>query len=104
MGYLRERLRSERQVAVGAIVLQRADLPDADPALRVGAILSMLAKRGLHILNWEEATGLRQRLAFLHQQDPENWPDVSDAALTADLEVWLGPYLDNVRQLSQLKN
>ncbi|MBN3563323.1 ATP-dependent helicase HrpB [Aliamphritea spongicola] len=98
-----ERLRSERQVAVGAIVLQRADLPDADPALRVGAILSMLAKRGLHILNWEEATGLRQRLAFLHQQDPENWPDVSDAALTADLEVWLGPYLDNVRQLSQLK-
>ncbi len=98
-----ERLRSERQTRIGAIVSHRADLPDASPELRVKATLSMIAKRGLHLLNWESATGLRQRLAFLHQQTPDSWPDMSDRALIAELADWLGPYLDNIRQLAQLK-
>ncbi|WP_261844332.1 ATP-dependent helicase HrpB [Aliamphritea ceti] len=98
-----ERLRSERQRRVGAIVLQRSDLSDVASELRVKAIVRMLAKRGLHLLSWDSATVLRQRLAFLHSQEPDVWLDVSDEALTASLADWLGPYLENIRQLPQLK-
>lgn len=32
-----------------------------------------------------------------------DWPDLSDQALLATLPEWLGPYLDGVRRLNQLK-
>lgn len=34
---------------------------------------------------------LRDRVAFLRARDPEAWPDLSDAGLTARLGDWLAP-------------
>lgn len=99
-----ERLCCEQRRSLGAIVLQRRDTADADESERCTAIISMLQKRGLHLLNWQDSDlHLRQRLAFMHRQDPQNWPDMSDAALLADMQNWLAPYLSNVRTLVQLK-
>ena len=72
---------------LGAIELTSAPArrPDAASsswqALRDG-----LAREGLALLRWTDAaTGLRQRMAFLHRALGAPWPDVSDDALLADL-------------------
>ncbi|MDX1531631.1 MAG: ATP-dependent helicase C-terminal domain-containing protein, partial [Rhodothermales bacterium] len=55
-------------------------------------------------LPWsKEARRLRERLGFLHHHEPEAWPDVSDAALTATLDAWLLPHLVGVRRLDDLR-
>ena len=40
------------------------------------------------------ALALRSRLAFLHRECGDPWPDVSDQALAECTEVWAGPELD----------
>jgi ATP-dependent helicase HrpB len=46
----------------------------------------------------------QQRVLFLRRIFPEeDWPDVSDPALLASLENWLGPHLDGITRLSGLK-
>jgi len=47
--------------------------------------------------------GLRQRLAFLHAALGAPWPDVSEEALLANLETWLGPDLDRARGTADLR-
>lgn len=39
---------------------------------------------------------LRRRLAFLHHHLGEPWPDVTEAALIAEVESWLGPEIDEL--------
>jgi ATP-dependent helicase HrpB len=41
-------------------------------------------------------------LSLRHWLPDEDWPDVSDAALRAALENWLGPYLDGVTRRDHL--
>jgi ATP-dependent helicase HrpB len=45
---------------------------------------------------------MRARLAFLHRLDA-SWPDVSDEALSAGLDQWLGPRLGGLRRLDELE-
>ena len=62
------------------------------------ALRDGLARDGLALLRWTDAaTGLRQRMAFLHRALGAPWPDVSDDALLAHLQDWLGPDLARVR-------
>ncbi|MCZ9340157.1 RNA helicase, partial [Streptomyces sp. TRM76130] len=45
---------------------------------------------------------LRQRLAFLHRQLGEPWPDVSDGELHARAAQWLEPELSRARRRADL--
>src|SRR5690606_19270188 len=46
---------------------------------------------------WSEAADdLRRRLALLRRELSAPWPDVSDAALLADIDAWLGPELSSL--------
>jgi ATP-dependent helicase HrpB len=49
----------------------------------------------LGVLSWDDdALALRRRIAAArHHRPDEGWPDVSDAALVAGVEDWLGPHL-----------
>ena len=47
----------------------------------------------------EGAQSLRDRVAFVRGQD-DTWPDLSDEALLARLEDWLGPYAAGKSMLS----
>lgn len=84
----------------GAIVLQRHSVPvraqDALPAL-----LQAVRAHGLGLLPWSDtARRLRTRIYVLREWMPElQLPDVSDAALLATLDTWLGPYLHDVHRL-----
>jgi len=87
----------------GAIVLERRSVP-VQPEDALPALLSAVRQRGIDALPWSEsAQRLRARMQALADWMPElGLPDVSDAALLASLEAWLGPYLQGKRKLDAL--
>ncbi|MBH1936344.1 ATP-dependent helicase HrpB [Streptomyces sp. AV19] len=89
---------ARRVARLGAVELSSARLAAPDRTRLRAALLEGLAAEGPELLRWSaEATGLRQRLAFLRRELGDPWPDVSDAALLARAEEWLGPELDRAR-------
>lgn len=86
-----------RQVdAIGAIELSSTPVR-VDAATGADAVARALAGRGLDLLSWSPAAdALRRRLAVLHYQLGDTWPDVSDEALGARLAEWLGPELQRI--------
>ena len=103
-------LRAERQRKVGELVLSREPLTGLDEASRTQALVNLVRRKGLELLPWTpELRQWQARVALLRQLDvskqgQSEWPDVSDAALLAGLEDWLGPYLGRVSRLSHFAN
>ena len=99
-------LRAERQRKVGELVLNREPLTGLDEATRTQALINLVRRKGLELLPWTpELRQWQARVALLRQLDLQiqghsEWLDVSDAALLAGLEDWLGPYLGRVSRLS----
>ena len=94
---------AEEQTRLGAIVLARRDRrSESGDAVR-GAMLAGIRQMGLDALPWSE--GLRQWqarvLSLRAWRKDEAWPDVSDAALIANLD-WLAPFLDGVTRRAHL--
>jgi ATP-dependent helicase HrpB len=87
---------------LGALVLEDKPLADPDPQKRRAAMLDGVRGLGLAALPWtDELARWRQRIAFLRRLD-DGWPDLSDTALLAGLESWLGPFLDGVSRKDHL--
>jgi len=88
---------------LGAIVLDERPARDLAPEeLRV-AMLAGVRAMGLARLPWTDAChALRRRVAFLRRLDEATWPDLSDEALLATLDDWLGPYLGKASRASHL--
>lgn len=88
------RVIARRERRLGAIV--RSSVPvrvTADEGH--DAVRRALQTGGLGIFAWSDAADdLRRRLALLHRELGEPWPDVSDAALLTGLDSWLEPELD----------
>lgn len=90
---------------LGALVLDEAPLPRPEPAAVQNALLEGLRQAGLQSLGWTPAARQWQaRVAFLRHELGEAWPDVSDAALLARLEDWLGPFLAGMTRLTQVQS
>ncbi|MGF2949010.1 ATP-dependent helicase HrpB [Microbacterium alcoholitolerans] len=91
--FAKGRVSARRERRVGAIV--RSSVPvraSADEGR--DAVRRALQTNGLDVFTWSDAADqLRRRLALLHRELGDPWPDVSDAALLADLDTWLGPEL-----------
>ncbi len=94
-----------RQRRVGAVVIDQQPIAQLDAAQIKQAIYGLIRAKGLAMLNLDDkVTQLRQRVALARQyQLAGDWPAMDDEALLADLSTWLGPYLDNVRRLTQLQ-
>ncbi|WP_205739639.1 ATP-dependent helicase HrpB [Georgenia sp. SYP-B2076] len=98
------RVVARRATSLGAIELSSTTIPDPPPDLVAAAVRDGLAREGLALLPWSAAaTGLRARLAFLRAALGPPWPDVSDDALLADVETWLGPDLARIRGAQDLR-
>lgn len=98
------RVLARRRTLLGAIELSSAPLSDPPAQAVSDAIREALATEGIALLAWTEAaTALRARLDFLHRALGDPWPDVSDAALTQNLDSWLGPQLARVRSAQDLR-
>lgn len=99
-------VRGRQRERLGVVTLREWSV-SPEPQECQTALLDGICAEGLQLLPWNKQTcQWRQRVAFLHYQEPEYWPDVSDEALLADLNQWLGPYLygltrvQDVQQLS----
>lgn len=95
-------LRAERQQRLGGLVLHRQPLAEPGAAAVAGALAVGLRASGLGLLRWGDRGGsVRARLAWLHEQDPATWPDLSDEALLARLDEWLD--LSRCRSVADLR-
>ena len=97
------RVVARRTQRLGALTLAETPLAKPAPEAVATAVLDGVRAAGVARLPWSEvAQQLRERLAFLHQLLPADWPDVADAALQAQLANWLGPFLAHVRTAADL--
>ncbi len=88
---------------LGAILLRDIPLRDPPAAAVAAALLGGIRAEGMAALPWtDNAQRLRARVAFLRDHDP-SWPDLSDAALLARLDEWLGPELAGIRRRDELR-
>lgn len=86
--------KARRVRALGSIVLSSTPTK-AEGAGAREAVLAGIQRAGLGMFTWSpSAANLRSRLALLHRELGEPWPDVSDAALLSRLEELAGPEID----------
>jgi ATP-dependent helicase HrpB len=95
---------AEEQTRLGAIVLSRRDRRSESGEAVRAAMLEGIRQLGLDALPWtDEARQWQARVLSLRAWRPtEDWPDVSDDALRATVDAWLGPYLDGVARRAHL--
>jgi ATP-dependent helicase HrpB len=87
-------LRARGVRRLGALVLNERPLkvPATEEAAR--ALAEGLMSHGLDILPWSKALAQwRERVKFLRRAEGEEWPDLSDEALSRTAREWLAPHL-----------
>ncbi|MFD7069412.1 ATP-dependent helicase HrpB [Streptomyces sp. NPDC059913] len=94
---------ARRVERLGAVELAVRPLRDPAPGAVREALVEGLRREGPGLLRWSrESEQLRQRLAFLHRELGEPWPDVSDGALLECAGQWLEPELSRARRRADL--
>ncbi len=87
---------------LGAIQLAKGQDAKADPQAIATALVEGVRLHGLNLLPWSEnARSLRRRAGFARRFTPD-LPDLSDEALTGNLDEWLAPLVTGKRRLSDI--
>lgn len=89
---------------LGELTLEEKPLGQGSADAVRAAMLDGIRKMGLAALPWTDALrALCLRVRFLRREEGATaWPDMADEALLADLDGWLGPYLDGVSRRAAL--
>ena len=88
---------------LGAITLQSQPIKNISPEILSKGLLEGIRSEGLHVLPWDkESETLRNRVRCLRTVD-NSWPDFSDEALLANLEIWLEPFLTGMSRFEHFK-
>ena len=96
-------LRARRQRRFGALVLSEQPMPAAANAAAARVLAEGVARLGVDRLPWTQALRQwRDRVAFLRRAEGAEWPDLSDAALAADVD-WLAALFDGKTALAELR-
>ena len=92
----RQRVRAERQLKLGALVVRRTPQPSPSAPLCRALLIEQLQKSGsLDALPWTDSSHqLRQRLAWMHQQVGLPWPDRDLTTLLDQADAWIGVTLE----------
>ena len=98
-----ERVDAVEREKIGAIPLRERPLRDPDPEEVLAYLCRGVRAAGIERLGWTDGVrALQARAAFARRHAPdEDIPDLSDDALAADLESWLGPRLYGMQTLAQ---
>jgi ATP-dependent helicase HrpB len=87
-------LRGRRAKRFGAIALSEQIAPVTPSPENASLLADAIAKAGLDRLPWSKHfKQWRDRVMFLRKSEGDEWPDLSDAALTASVQDWLAPLL-----------
>jgi len=104
----RQLVQARKRQMLGQLVIHEEKLKNPASGPESGQVMSALChgirKMGLASLPWDkQSIALRARILFCARYDPAGkWPDLSDEALLAGLEDWLGPYLEGIMSREQL--
>ncbi|MCF6215087.1 MAG: ATP-dependent helicase HrpB [Emcibacter sp.] len=100
----RQLVQARKRQMLGQLVIHEEKLTPPPPDRVVPALCDGIRKMGLVSLPWDkQSIALRARILFCARYDPAgSWPDLSDEALLAGLEDWLGPYLEGIMSREQL--
>jgi ATP-dependent helicase HrpB len=95
-------LRARRQRRFGALVLSEQPMPAAADTAAARVLAEGVARLGVDRLPWTQALRQwRDRVAFLRRAEGAEWPDLSYAALAADVD-WLAALFDGKTALAEL--
>jgi ATP-dependent helicase HrpB len=97
---------AEKQLRCGELVLERTPHNKLPQELKIKALLNVVKKNGLSILNWStDCEQYQQRVLCAAQWCTEfEWPDFSNSSLIDSVEVWLAPYINHVSSAKALKS
>lgn len=99
-----ERVRCERLLRLGALVLERSPWPGAGGEEVLAAMHEGLARMGLEALPWTpRSRNLQQRLALAHRHLGPPWPDRTWQTLSQHPGSWLGAALEGLRSRQDLR-
>ena len=96
---------AERRLLFGEMTLRSEALAQADPRSLTAAMMVGIRRMGLDVLPWTRALRTFQARVLLLRRlavGEAQWPDLSDAALAADLETWLAPFLAGITSIKAL--
>ncbi|MFZ5692061.1 MAG: ATP-dependent helicase HrpB [Pseudomonadota bacterium] len=89
-------LRGRKAKKLGAIALSEQIAPVTPSPENARLLADAIAKAGLDRLPFSKhLTQWRDRVMFLRKSEGDEWPDLSDAALTASAQDWLAPLLSD---------
>lgn len=68
-------------------------------------LCNLIKKEGLELLNWsKKAIDLKYKVTFINDNIPNKLPDFTDENLVNSLEVWLKPYLTDIKTIKELES
>ncbi|MGD9925535.1 MAG: ATP-dependent helicase C-terminal domain-containing protein, partial [Pseudorhodoplanes sp.] len=96
-------LRGRKAKKLGAIALSEQIATVAPSPENAATLAAAIAQAGIGRLPWSKhLTQWRDRVMFLRASEGEEWPDLSDAALTASVQDWLAPLLADKTALKDI--
>jgi len=102
------RVEARKITKLGAIVLKEIQSKNASQEKVAEVLLEELEVLGLDVLNWSnQAKTLRHRVNFARHHTQEHnidFPDFSESYLLDHIDLWLAPYMSDMRTLKALKS
>jgi len=101
----RQAVAAVRCLTLGALTLKSEPLPNPDPRKLAAAMIAGIRSNGIGVLPWTRSLRTWQARVMLLRRlgaGEEDWPDLSDEALLAGLEPWLGPWLESITSIRAL--
>jgi ATP-dependent helicase HrpB len=96
-------LRATTERVLDALVLDAVTGPASPGPDTTAALVAHAVQTGLGGLNWTPSVrSLQARAGWARRAMGDDWPDISDAALTARADEWLAPLLSGARGRSDL--
>jgi ATP-dependent helicase HrpB len=93
-------VRARRVRRLAELVIATEEIRDPDPEALQRAALHGLRALGLGALSWsKELRQWQARVSLMRRYEiatPEAWPDLSDAALLANLQEWAPPWMEGL--------
>lgn len=104
----------ENRLLLNAIIVNKRTISSAiDEEIRSRAWVDLIQKRGFGLFHCftnnvadkssNDFHQLLTRMTLANQNFPNEYPPVSETLLLSTLETWLSPYLNDVKNLDQLK-
>jgi ATP-dependent helicase HrpB len=98
-----ESVTARKELRLGALVLESKAIPHPGGDAVIRTMAEGIKAMGIATLSWNDAArGIQSRVAFLRRIKGDGWPDLSEAALSADPLAWLGERLAGITRRGHL--